>query len=185
VFCRIEISSKIAMLEGELAQINDLDIQDWTQSSLLKAPDYFWTAPASSTGKYHPACANVKGGLVVHVKRVVWLATKTCLGWGICAHERDVVLSACLLHDIAKAPSYGGSFHDYENHPINARKLFAEEKSKFVEEIDLCVRYHMGKWTPRSIAKPMEDFSLLELAVYTSDFLATQKDLATPRDGGK
>lgn len=173
---------KYEVLEGELALINDIDIQDWTKRTLENAPDYFWTAPTSSTGKYHPDCANVKGGLIVHVRRVVWLANKNCLGWGIFAQSRDIVLSACILHDIAKAPSYGGSFSNYENHPINARKLFAESKSSFVDDIDNCIRFHMGRWSPRQIAKPIEQYTLQELAVYTADFLATQKELATPRD---
>jgi hypothetical protein len=120
--------------------------------------------------------------LIVHTKRVVWLANRTCFGWGIFAQNRDIVLAACILHDSAKAPSYGGSFKDYENHPLNVKKLFAEEKKGFTEDIDSCIRFHMGRWSPRSIAKPMHEYSLLELVVYTADFLATQKELATPKD---
>ena len=173
---------KYDVLTGELAAINDSDIQDWTRRTLINAPEYFWTAPASSTGKYHPICCNTKGGLIIHTKRVVWLANRICISWGICAQNRDIVLSACILHDSAKAPSYGSSFSEYENHPLNVRKLFAKEESSFIEDIDSCIRFHMGKWSPRSIAKPMEEYSLNELAVYTADFLATQKELVTPKD---
>ena len=172
------------VLEGEVALINDPDVQDWTVRTLKKVPEYFWYAPTSMTGKYHPACSNGKGGLIIHVKRVVYLANKICHAWGIFAQNRDVVLAACILHDIAK-PAPGTPYIEHENHPINARRYFQTDKQPYVQEIDDCIRNHMGRFSPRSILKPMEEYSLQELAVYTADYLSSVKDLVTPRDTGK
>ena len=174
-------SLKYATLEGELALINDPDIQNWTMLTLKKVPEYFWYASTSMTGKYHPVCSNGKGGLIVHVKRVVYLANKICHAWGIFAQNRDIVLASCVLHDTAKCPP-GSRYLEHENHPINAEKYFAESKSHFVSAINQGIRHHMGRWTPKSISKPIDEYSLIELAVYTADYLSSLKDLATPRD---
>lgn len=173
---------KYQVLEGELALINDPDIQDWTLRTLQKVPEYFWYAPTSMTGKYHPACSNGRAGLIIHVKRVVYLANKICHAWGIFAQERDIVLASCILHDIAKCPP-GTPYLEHENHPINAAGYFAKGGTPgVVNMIDSCVRFHMGRWTPKAIAKDIRDYELLELAVYTADYLSSLKDLETPRD---
>ena len=179
----MENKPKWDVLEGELALINDEDVRDWTLSTLQNVPPYFWYAPTSMTGKYHPAVCNLKGGLIIHVKRVVYLANKICHAWGIFAQDRDIVIAACILHDIAK-PAPGTPYVEHENHPINARKYFQTDKQPYVQEVDDCIRNHMGRWTPRNIAKPMDEYTINELAVYTADYLSSLKDLGTPRDKG-
>ena len=131
---------------------------------------------------------------------MVYLANRLCEGWGIFEIDRDVVISACILHDIAKVPGtkvmhlYGMNVtsEDFTNHPLNAEKYFAKncELNKEPEEVTVnlikkCVAYHMGRWTPESINKPIVDYSLVELAVYTCDFMATTKSLDTPVDNDK
>ena len=187
-------------LDPEINLIQDSSIKEWTKKTLNNAPDYFFIAPASSTGKYHPQCTCKKGGLQIHVKRAVYIANRLCTGWGIVGIDRDIVLSATILHDIAKVanpkenPQF--TYADYENHPINAEKYFIDiPKSDIMKEkynieaykpeyvtIRDCIRYHMGLWTPASIKKPIKDYSLLELIVYTADYIATTKDLVTPVD---
>lgn len=177
----MESGLKYGVLEKEIALIEDPDVQEWTMATLLKVPDYFWIAPTSTTGKYHPAVCNLKGGLITHTKRVVWLANKICHAWGIFAQNRDVVLAACILHDIAKVPP-GTSYAEHEAHPINAQKYFAPGKSHFIQEINACIQTHMGRWSMKIVAIPIEEYTLSQLAVYTADLLASVKDLGTPRD---
>jgi len=185
------------VLEKEINLIQDSTIREWTRATLNNVPDYFFTAQASSTGKYHPACTNKEGGLIVHVKRAVYIANRLCEGWGIFKLDRDIVLSAMILHDIAKTPHNDPNYTyaDFENHPINAQKYLASKEllkqsddydDTFAEErfckILNCIRYHMGRWTPASIKKEIKDYSLMELCVYTADYIATTKDLVTPVD---
>lgn len=181
----------------ELNLIKTQPIKDWTEDTLKNTPEYFWIAKASSTGKYHPECTCKEGGLVTHVKRAIFFANRICEGWGIFDISRDIVLSATLLHDIAKVPNskiamnYGMkvTYEDYENHPINAKKyfskkpIFEQDETNFtLNTIYDCIRYHMGRWTPESIKKDIADYSLVELAVYTADYIATTKTVKTEVD---
>jgi HD superfamily phosphohydrolase YqeK len=185
----------IESLQEELNLIRDEEVREWTKETLKNAPEYFWVAQASSSGKYHPACTCKDGGLITHVKRVVYLANRLCEGWGIFDIDRDTVLSACILHDIAKTPTpriaykYGmkTTSEDYTNHPLNVMKYYPGKKtitmnSKILGNIHQCIAYHMGRWTPDSIKKEIKDYDLLELIVYTCDYLATTKTLITPVD---
>ena len=178
---------KSEVLEPEVSLIADAAIKDWTVATLEKAPKYFYTGAASSTGKYHPNCTLKVGGLIVHVKRVVYLANRLCSGFGITGIDRDIVLSGAILHDIAKTGKGGpGSYQDYQNHPLNTEQyhaLFADKALQpSVNKIKGCIRNHMGLWTPDGAKKPLSEYTPLELVVYLSDYLATTKDLVTPVD---
>lgn len=59
---------KIEIFENELNLIKNVDLRKLVELSLQSAPDYFFTIPASSTGKYHPQYALGEGGLVRHTK---------------------------------------------------------------------------------------------------------------------
>ena len=184
---------KSDILLSEINLINTIYIKEWTIKTLENTPDYFFKAPASSTGKYHPQCTCRKGGLLVHVKRAVYIANRLCSGWGIKDLDRDIVISATILHDIAKVgnPAIAKStYEDYENHPINGANLILstlleEIKPPFdeiIKQITNCVQNHMGLWTPEKVKKEIKKYTLLELAVYTADYIATTKDLITPKD---
>lgn len=181
---------KSDILLNELNLIKDKNIREWTQATLENAPEYFWVAMASSTGKYHPACTIKKGGLITHVKRTVYLVNRLCGGLGVNGIDQDILISATILHDIAKTPSNDPryTYADFENHPINAEKYFAKdmELNKDLgtyEMIKDCIRNHMGLWSPKSSIKPLENYSMLELMVYMADYLSATKDLVTPKDG--
>lgn len=186
-------------LKQELALIKSNIIQEWTLETLKNAPTYFYVAQASSSGKYHPKCTIKEGGLITHIKRVVYLANHICEACDVQGLARDTVISACILHDIAKTPServahiYGMTTtnKDFVNHPINAEKYFAkncelnkEPEQVTINMIQILIAYHMGRWTPESIKKDIVDYSLCELIVYLSDYLASRKDLITPKDNG-
>jgi HD superfamily phosphohydrolase YqeK len=184
------------ILLPEINLINTIYIKEWTIKTLENTPDYFFKAPASSTGKFHPQCTCKEGGLIIHVKRAVYIANRLCSGWGIKDLDRDIVISATILHDIAKVgnPAVAKTtYEDYENHPINGAELInstltlAENSPPFneiVRNIMDCVKYHMGLWTPEKVRKEIKDYTLLELVVYTADYIATTKDLITPKDNG-
>lgn len=184
---------KSDILINEINLIQDKNIKEFTINTLENAPDYFYRAMASSTGKYHPQCTNRVGGLIIHVKRAVYIANRLCEGYGVKDINKDIVLSSIILHDIAKVPSPKEdpkiTYADYENHPINAEKYWFGTKEVIALGIDIsskirdCIRYHMGLWTPQSIKKDLKDYTLLEFIVYTADYIATTKDLVTPKDG--
>ncbi len=82
----------------ELSLIIDTEILSLTEKIIDRFPEPFWVKPASSTGKYHPASSQGEGGLVLHTKQVFWIAW-TIMDTNIFQVNRDIVLSACLLHD--------------------------------------------------------------------------------------
>ena len=180
------MSEKHEVFAKEIALIKDLKIQEFVKATLNNTPDYFFVAQASSTGKYHPPCTNKVGGLLVHVKRAIYIVNRLCDGWGIANLDKDIVLAATILHDIAKTPHNDPkyTYADFENHPINASKYFGTISldSNIILNITTCIANHMGLWTPASIKKSIKDYSLLELIVYTADYIATTKDLITPKD---
>lgn len=59
--------------------------------------------------------------------------------------------------------------------------MYSKRKEKFIK-ISNCIKNHMGLWTPASIKKEIQYYTLLELIVYTADYIATTKDLVTPID---
>lgn len=178
--------SKHEVFKPELELIEDALIREWVIRTLEIVPEEFYKVPASRTGKYHPTCSLGEGGLVVHVKRVVYVCYRLSGGWNIKGRDRDIALAACILHDIAKA-GFNSCYQDYENHPINAEKYFAksvwpEVGDNTYELIRDAVKYHMGCWTPKSIAKPLGKYSAIQLLVYTSDYIAATKLFETPVD---
>lgn len=52
----------------ELSKIKDENIKKSTEYILNLLPDYFYTMPASTSGKYHPEFSLGEKGLVRHVK---------------------------------------------------------------------------------------------------------------------
>ena len=52
----------------ELSRINDDKVKQSTEIILDLLPDYFYTMPASTSGKYHPHFSLGDGGLVRHIK---------------------------------------------------------------------------------------------------------------------
>jgi len=174
------------VLDKEIELIADATIKEWVKETLLKAPETYFKNAASSTGKYHPVCTFKEGGLIIHIKRAVYIANRLAEGWNIKGQNRDIVLAAVIIHDIAKVGQGQGCYKDYEDHPILAEKYFAPTKwawdENIYEQIRDCVKNHMGPWSPKSIAKPLGKYTPLELLTYTADYIATTKEMGLPID---
>jgi len=164
-------------------QIYNDEIRNFTIHVLRECPEELETIPASISGKYHPLEARQVGGLVWHVQRACWFANMFfhAYGWKYDNIKADIVLSALLLHDISKKSKYSGNY-DYVNHPTNAAlfidKFKGEISQNIFQIIRNCIIHHMGNWTPISIRKPIEKYTLLELIVYQCDYLSSKKELA-------
>ena len=66
--------NKISCFETEINYIKDKSKQEDIKFLINLLPDYFFTIPASSTGKYHPKFASSKSGLLKHTKAAVRIA---------------------------------------------------------------------------------------------------------------
>ena len=65
--------------------------------------DEFFSAPASSSGKYHPASSLGDGGLVRHTIVMTNIALDLLPMYELDKADRDVIILACLLHDAWKS----------------------------------------------------------------------------------
>lgn len=159
-----------------------------TERALEKAPAAFWTAPASTSGKYHPADSLGKGGLVRHTRKVFRLTLDLLDLRGIdpANVRHSIALSAALLHDTWKVMQQGE--HSVFEHPILAALVVNDLLPEFSDVITsregmlLCqaIRSHMGRWTTSkhsSYTLP-EPQSTLDFIVHTADYLASRKHIA-------
>lgn len=174
----------LALLD-EINLIQDPKIREFTAKCLEDAPEELTEIPAASSGKYHPPQCNEKGGLIVHIKRAIHFARMffDSFKWTKDpekSHKMDCIISALLLHDIGKKAVYP-NYWDYVNHPITASKMIESRKS-MIDEISFkaiqeMIFYHMAVFGPKQHIKPMEKFTLSQLIVYQSDFIASRRDI--------
>lgn len=78
-------------------------------------PDYFWTIPSSSSGKYHSSFDSGEGGLVRHTKMCVLVAEELLRLEEFNKIDPDCMYAAMLLHDSFKHGKDGR--HYRADHP--------------------------------------------------------------------
>lgn len=152
---------------------------------LEAAPDYFYTMPASSTGKYHPAYTLGDGGLVRHTKAAVKIAE--CLlsleMYAALAKDSDLIYAALILHDSVKKGMTGNQYTTVE-HPLDAAKLLLDTAKKVnfadmdtVLVIADMIRSHMGQWNTNRDGEEVlpKPESKAQKFVHQCDYLASRK----------
>lgn len=171
-------------LNDLLARITEPGVRELATALLADAPAAFWSAPASTSGKYHPAYAAGKGGLIRHTRAVAHIAMHLCELEDAPPLFRDLALAACLCHDAYKVLREG----EYTNflHPqlaadvmLRLGQQFGGTRASYAEALARAIASHMGRWntSPRhSETLPLPDSRLAEL-VHTADYLASRKHL--------
>jgi hypothetical protein len=177
----VSVEERVATFEKELELIFDDNIKEFTKLCLVAAPDYFFTdCPASSSGKYHPINELGPDGTILHTKKVFTVAYEFCRGLG-CENHRDEILSACIIHDLRKQ-GLTKSGHTTKNHPDLAAQLVDEVQrdTMLLEDeshnlIRNMVGYHYGLWSTGRWVKDLSNYSMEELCMYISDYIASKR----------
>jgi hypothetical protein len=190
------------IFQKELNLIHDKTIKNFVITCFDKlCPDYFWTCPCSTTGKYHPQISLGVGGLVRHTKLAVWWGIELlkALGnspglQGIVSQDQlpDEVTATLLLHDMLKNGKGLGS----DGRPLDrgvtgthgvtlANKIFEDYidvpalNSDSFDRIYKGIAGHMGVWTtddrykPNNMVRPMiQAFAQL---IHLADYAASRK----------
>ncbi len=180
----MELQERLDYFKEELDLIYEHRIKEFAKLCLSEAPNYiFVDCPASSTGKHHPLNEIAADGTLIHTKKVFRLCYSMSRALAI-ESKRDILLCAALLHDLVKRGWGEGSKWTKKDHPQLAAelvdrvqvstKLLTEEEYSIVRS---CVFYHYGPWTLDKYKKPMTEFTLEELCVYLSDYVASKKFL--------
>jgi hypothetical protein len=168
-------------IDGEIGKLTDGNIKNFLLSCTPLFPEYFWTVPAS-VSKYHPEDERKLGGLVLHVRRLCRLTEEFVRMHSLNLWERDVLLSASILHDsFARGiPPYvkesSDPFHpSYVEYmfPFNA---FADRyiERRVYDEIMECVSAHSGQW---STNKSLRSDRKLPVIFHTIDYLASRPNI--------
>jgi len=170
-----------------LELVRDKEIREFTRKALQEADPKFWTAPCSSSGKYHPPEDQVEGGVIIHSRKAVRVVIDLFSFFDIQDQlAKDKIIAAVILHDICKYGMPWGERTDYTHGHIAAKWLqqfIPENKEATVnikEVIDL-IANHMGIWnkpeptpaiTKGSVCGQKE---IMHLIIQLADYWASRK----------
>lgn len=181
-----EVVKDASAFNEELNYIQDEKIREFTRKALERMPNYFYSIPASSTGKYHPRYCLGEGGLVRHCKACARIANdlfRFSTLYKFTQLEEDMIISALLMHDGCKNSDGSTSFTAHE-HP-----LYVCDYIKGIEELDGIIseeiremifeniRTHMSSWnisTRSSIVLPLPESDTQKFTAMC-DYLASRK----------
>ena len=150
-------------------------------------PDYFFSVPASSTGKYHPEFASGDGGLVRHTKAAVRIAYEllnSMIGDVFKSDEKDLIILGLTLHDGLKHGKEQEKYVRFD-HPLLAANYVKESKDKLTlddEEIEFLyniISSHMGPYNTNAysdVVLPIPK-NKYQKFVHMCDLLASRKFL--------
>lgn len=178
------------MLE-EIDKLKDIKNRRFANYILNRLPDYFFTVPASSSGKYHPKNDLGKGGLVRHSISVVRMLEHLVEPEGYFDFDEDqfeLLKIAALFHDCMKSGTqeeYEKNSHTKFLHPLYAANFimsmaieseYPYEKAIFIYD---AVIAHMGQWNTSysDSGKLPTPVSPGQKVLHLADYLASRKDI--------
>jgi hypothetical protein len=190
----------------ELDLIDKEVVRDFVLECFDKlCPDYFWTAPASTTGKWHPKYALGKGGIVRHTKSAVWWGIELMKPFSIPEEYKSVIVAALILHDLRKN---GDSLEEKaqkgyaitKTHGVDLAGEMLQDRSlakypipEYRNLVFRAITAHMGVWTepvgyaPAALIQKVEPHDpptldhiqsigeKIALVVHLADFCASRK----------
>jgi len=181
-------AEKVEALQAELDLIKTPAIKEFATLGVKSLPNYFFTIPASSTGKYHPEYALGEGGLLRHTKAAVGIAvillkTET-FGSPYSQGMKDAIITALILHDGVKS-GVPQQKYTIKNHPraigahleknLADKTSLTEEQRKFIYDL---IASHMGQWTDSDADTPLpKPDTQHKRFVHLCDYLASRKQL--------
>ena len=151
--------NKIKYFEKEIEYIKDDDKKEDIKYLINLLPDYFFSIPASSTGKYHPKFAGTKSGLVKHTKVAVRIAYDLFETYSNFTDEdKDLIIMALIMHDGLKKGMVEEKYTRFD-HPLLVSKLILENSNNLkmgigsVRRVCSMIESHMGKWNTSKYSK--------------------------------
>ena len=164
----------------EIWEIYDRNLRTLAKDLLEGLPDYFYTVPASSSGKYHPQYALGEGGLVRHVKAAIKIALSLLELEQYKDLNRDYVIIALLLHDgLKQGNSEGNTVKEHPWLAANYVRNFDYPNKVQLGEIASLIESHMGQWNYGILPKPQSD---AQKFIHLCDYLASRKFLEVNLD---
>ena len=146
---------RLNIFEIELSYIKNPKIKEFTEKALNNLPEYFFSIPASSSGKYHSLVCLGEGGLVRHTKMNVIFAVELLnleMMNKYTDDEKDIIISSLILHDGIKH-GLNNLKYSVTDHPIimsvfikNNNELCNILDKEILDKILGCIETHMGEF---------------------------------------
>lgn len=174
--------NKIKYFKKEIGYIKDESKRKDIEYLINLLPEYFFSIPASSTGKYHPKFASTNNGLVKHTKvavRIAYDLFETTNSFS--DEEKDLIIMALIMHDGLKKGIDEEEYTRFD-HPLLVSKLIMENVNNLEMGIDsvrkmcMLIESHMGKWNTSKYSKvelPLPT-SEIQRYVHRCDYLASR-----------
>ncbi|MBP3920091.1 MAG: hypothetical protein J6D28_00835 [Bacilli bacterium] len=188
--------NKVEVFSKELGYIKNSKYVDCCKKMIELLPDYFFSIPASSTGKYHPSFAQGDMGLVRHTKVAVRMAyellNNNTIGRAFSSDEKDLMIISLIMHDGCKSGVVKGKYTCFD-HPLIVSKLIRDNCGKIgltdgeVRFVCSCIETHMGEWVTdyngnKVLDEPKNKYQRF---VHMCDFLASKKFIDVKFDGNE
>jgi len=170
------------MLTRELNKIKDTSIREGTKYIVEKHEEWIGSCPPSPSGKYH----SHENTAEEHIIDVVACAEEIAREFKIKGEEFDILISACILHDIGRSRSThlgertdgkwkyysrtGWSQNDYgRKHPFESNDIIKENPFHMSDKVRELVKSHMSHW----YAYAPQPITLLQYCMCMADYFAT------------
>jgi hypothetical protein len=174
--------NKLKYFTKEISYIKNENNKKDIEYLINLLPEYFFTIPASSTGKYHPKYAGTKNGLVKHTKAAVRIAYdlfETVNNFT--DNDKDLIIMALIMHDGLKKGLIEEQYTRFD-HPLLVSKLIMEHANELKMDINdlrkmcMLIQSHMGKWNTNKYSKVELPIPTTEIQrfVHRCDYLASR-----------
>lgn len=178
------------MMLDEINKIQTEDIRNFAVSVLDILPEYFFSVPSSSSGKYHPEDEIAEGGLVLHTLKVKKVLDELFITEveEFTDREKDLLRVAALFHDGWKSgdqDEYEENQHTSFYHPIlgsikiqlkSVLEGFDYDDANYIAD---AISTHMGKWntSKRDTGELPTPKTKAEKFLHLADYIASRKNI--------
>lgn len=165
------------------------EVRLYCEDMIEQIPDYIFTMPSSTSGKYHNATQCKPHGQIYHIimfgSIMNYLLDLKCNKEKFkSVHQRDCMRCVPIFHDAIKC-GWNGSTFTVHDHPMLAGKWVRETKvehdinDKFKEAIARMCERHSGEWTSSKRSKVVlpEPENEMEILVHECDILSSRSDI--------
>ena len=156
-------------LIGHVNSIVDCEIKEFTLNMLRVAPKSYWESRSSRS--HHPPDERLPGGNLIHIVRMTRLALMMAECCNLEGIDKDIIISASVLHDLCRNGLEGSSEYTLPEHPRLVKELARMNSIScyFSGAIFSIIESHMGKWGEIPYIPHMNSHIIIHLADAISD----------------
>lgn len=163
--------------------------KEYFNDMVAEIPDYVFTMPSSTSGKFHNATQCQKFGQVYHVYMFFSILNyRLNLKWNLEKYSepelRDAMRCVPVFHDAIKC-GWNGSQYTVQNHPILAAEWVRNTKvahdipEEYKEKIACMCETHSGQWNKSRAGKEImpEPRNDMEFFIHECDILSSRPNI--------